>query len=185
MGTFFRSAATTVLVYLFSAGAYAGMIWTPSDLQDVRTVNLLQIAPIGATLNGGILAIFEDTDDMTDANALVVGDKGGLLEFTDNQDGTYTAKVSFGGVVTGSINMLGDEFKFGVNWGNGYVEDDSTSPGGADPTSVFLGFTDGLNSGHTLVVDVRAPQQVSLPATLFLIAPFALGLLRWRSRKAA
>ena len=56
---------------LLSLQATAATVWAPTDVEATGNVNILQFDAFGLSLNGGTLALFEDTDALTDANALV------------------------------------------------------------------------------------------------------------------
>ena len=122
--------------------------------------------------------MFDDSD--FGGNALVIGNDGGHVVFTDNQNGTWKAEVfdvtnTSGGSITLSSNT---NFVLGMNWGTGYFPDTSSTPR-SSPDTYLIEFN-GLNileqpvTGHTIAVDL-AP--IPLPAALWLFGSGLLGLV--------
>ncbi|MCX2980729.1 hypothetical protein EYC98_07535 [Halieaceae bacterium IMCC14734] len=164
---------------LLSAQATAATIWEPTDVDGTGNVNIVQFEPI-LSLNGGTLALFEDTDALTDANALVLGSDGGIFAFTDNLDGSFGVEALVANVSQGSTTIDGSQFVLGVNWGNGYVADAGWTQNGGDLTTFVIEWTDGQNAGASLAVDVSP---VPLPAAAWLFMS-AVGGMVIAKRKA-
>jgi hypothetical protein len=158
---------------LFAVNAGAATIWQPTD----GNVNVLQIGPLG-----GELALFEDTDALTGANALTLGSDGGIFEFTDNLDGSFTVEALVGGILQGVKSMNGNEFVLAVNWGSGYVADSSAQQNPSDPTTFALLFDDGVTSGQSIVVDIA---EVPLPAAAWLFMSALMGVTGAKVRNRA
>lgn len=155
---------------LASMTANAATIWQPTDVAGTGNVNIIQIEILDLTLNGGTLALFEDTSGMT--NGLVLGSGGGIFEFTDNGGGSFKVEAFIGTSSQGFITMNGNEFILGVSWGGGYVGDSSYTQNATDLTSYIIDFSDGSNSGNTLAVDL---QPIPLPAAAFLFGSALIG----------
>lgn len=168
-------AATTFM--LATSAATATTIWTPTNMD----TDFIQFdfagnsdAGAGISTNGGILALFDDSDTAF-ANALVIGEDGGQVVFTDNTDGSWNAAFfNVGGIAGGSITLSGDNsFSLGMDWGNGYVGDSNASLLSSPDT--YLVVFDGVDkSGNTLAVDL-AP--VPVPAAVWLFGTGLLGIV--------
>ena len=180
MKKYFGTILSTLAVLVFAASASATTIWEPTDVTVTGDVNIIQLDSVGLSLNGGTLALFEDTDALVAGNALVLGSGGGQFFFTDNSNGTFTVDALINSVSQGSILMTGMEFILAVDWGNGYVGDLGFSQNATDPTSFILDFDDGVKTGSSLVVDIMV---VPLPAAAWLFGSALLGLVAVKRRK--
>jgi len=180
MKKYFINCLGVLAAFVFAANCGAATIWEPTDVTVTGDVNILQFPGFGLTLNGGSLALFEDTDALTPANALVLGSIGGQFSFTDNLNGTFTVDALINNVSQGTTLITGDEFILAVDWGNGYVGDSSYTQDAADPTSFLIAFDDGLNTGSSLAVDIAV---VPLPAAAWLFGTALIGLVAVKRRK--
>ena len=166
---------------VFAANASAATIWAPTDVNVEGDVNVIQVDEF-LTLDGGSLALFEDTDTLVGGNPLVLGSGGGQFFFTANPNGTFTVEALVNNISQGSIVMNGMEFKLAVDWGNGngYVGDFAFSQNATDPTAFVLSFNDGVKEGSSLVIDIMV---VPLPAAAWLFGSALLGLVAVKRRK--
>jgi hypothetical protein len=176
------AAATFMLT---TSAATASTIWAPTNMD----TDFIQFdfagnpnAGAGISTNGGTLALFDDSDTGF-ANALVIGENGGQVVFTDNNDGSWNAEVfDVTNTSGGSITLSGDNrFTLGMDWGAGYYGDSNASLLSSPDTYlvVFDGFagldgTGGPISGNTLAVDL-AP--VPVPAAVWLFGTGLLGIV--------
>jgi hypothetical protein len=173
---------------LASSVATAATVWAPTN-QDTDFLQLdfagnPDTGP-GIKTNGGTLALFDDSD--FGGNALEIGEDGGHVIFTDNQDGSWNAEVfdvtnTSGGSITLSNNA---NFVLGIDWGLGYFGDTNSTLISSPDT--YLIVFDGLNaleqrvSGNTLAVDL-AP--IPVPAAVWLFGTGLLGLVAVMRRRA-
>ena len=175
---------------LASSVATAATIWAPTNID----TDFIQFdfagnpnAGAGISTNGGTLALFDDSDT-TFANALIIGQNGGQVVFTDNNDGSWNAEVfDVSNTSGGSITLSGDNsFSLGMDWGMGYFGDSNASLLSSPDT--YLVVFDGYDefersiSGNTLAVDL-AP--VPVPAAVWLFGSGLLGLVGIARRKTA
>lgn len=165
-----KKALVVVGFLCVSVASSAATIWTPTN----ENVNIVQIDVV-LSLNGGSLALFENGDALTAANALVLGTSGGLFEFTDIGSGNYQVEAFVGIASQGTKVLNGDDFVLGVDWGNGFVSDSSYTQSPSDATVYTIAFNDGVNSGTSLAVDL-ALSEVPLPAAAWLFGSALLGL---------
>jgi len=175
---FGKMAALAGLV-LVSGAAGAATIWEPTDVVADGNVNIIVAPGVGLTLNGGTLALFEDTD-VGFSTPLALGSAGGILAFTDVGGGNYKVEAFSAGISQGMITINGFEFVLGVNWGSGYVGDVSTVQNGGDLTSYLINFTDGVNSGNVFAVDLTP---IPLPAAAWLFGSALIGLAALSRRR--
>jgi hypothetical protein len=166
----------------------AATIWAPTN-QDTDFIQLNFAgnpnAGPGISTNGGTLALFDDSDFGGDA--LEIGQDGGQVVFTDNEDGSWNAEFfnvtnTSGGSITLSNNA---NFVLGIDWGLGYYGDTNSTLISSPDT--YLIVFDGMNalgtvSGNTLAVDL-AP--IPVPAAVWLFGSGLLGLLGFSRRKIA
>ncbi|MCP5131945.1 MAG: hypothetical protein H6985_20470 [Pseudomonadales bacterium] len=177
----FKSAVGFMTALMMSAAAQAATIWEPTDVSGSGNVNIIQFNIPGLSLNGGTLALFEDTD-VAFSNPLALGSNGGIFAFTDNNNGTFSVQALVNNIPQGpALVMNGWEFSFGVNWGNGYVGDSGYIQDSGDSNTYLISFTDGNNAGESLAVDLTP---VPLPAAAMLFGSALLGLVGIKRRKA-
>jgi hypothetical protein len=172
---------------LTASVATAATIWAPTN-EDTDFIQLdfagNPNAGPGISTNGGQLALFDDSD--FGGNALVIGDSGGHVVFTDNMDGSWNAEVfdvtnTSGGSITLSNNT---NFVLGMDWGFGYYGD--TNAALVSSPDTYLIVFDGLDaneeriSGNTLAVDL-AP--IPVPAAVWLFGTGLLGLVAVARRR--
>lgn len=168
---------------VLSVQANAATIWQPTD----GNVNILKISFLGIDLNGGSLALFEDANNFS-GPALVLGSNGGVFEFTDNLNGTYTVNAKVANVSVGTLLITDSNFMFGVKWGAGaYVGDASYVQNPTDLTSYQIFFNDGPNSGNIYAVDLElaAIPDIPVPAAAWLFGSALCGLVAVGRRKLA
>ena len=159
---------------LATSAASAATIWTPTSI-DTDFILDFPGNP-GISTNGGTLALFDDSDTGF-GNALVIGQSGGEVVFSDNNNGTWKAEVfDVNNTSGGSIPLSGNtNFSLGIDWGAGYFGDTNSSLLSSPDT--YLIVFDGSNgledriSGNTLAVDLGP---IPLPAAAWL---FGTGLL--------
>lgn len=178
----------TAAALVFAASTVtAATTWAPTntdtDFIQLELPGIPDAFP-GIETNGGILALFDDSD--FGGNALVIGQNGGHVVFSDNLDGSWNAEVfdianTSGGSITLSDNY---NFKLGVDWGAGYFGDTNASLLSSPDTYliVFDGFDaqDRPRSGATLAVDL-AP--IPVPAAVWLFGSGLLGLVAVARRR--
>ena len=167
----------------------AATVWAPTN-EDTDFIQLdfsgTPNAGPGISTNGGTLALFDDSD--FGGNALVIGQMGGHVVFSDNMDGSWDAEFfdisnTSGGSITLSNNP---SFKLGIDWGAGYFGDSNATLISSPDT--YLIVFDGRDaqgrriSGNTLAVDL-AP--IPIPAAAWLFGSGLLGLLGFARRKRA
>lgn len=173
---------------ILSTQASAATIWQPTDVNSTGNVNIIEVAFLGINLNGGQLALFEDANDFS-GPALILGSNGGVFEFKDNLNGTYTVDAKVGGASLGpTLTITGSQFMFGVKWGAGaFVGDTSYVQNPADITTFYLTFSDGSHTGTALAVDLEIASipDVPVPAAAWLFGSALLGLTAIGRRKAA
>ena len=179
MKNVFRSLVVSVVALVGAGSAFGATIWQPTDVDGTGNVNVIQAGPL--SIGTGTLALFEDTDALDPGNALVLGSDGGLFEFTDNNDGTFTVASFVNNVFQGDITMDGDEFILAVDWGLGYVADSVATQDLNDVSSWYLEFNDGVSNGISLAVDL---QPVPLPAAAWLFGSALLGMVALARRRA-
>lgn len=172
-------AAAAALV--FTMETHAATVWLPTDVVAQGDVNVIELPSFGISLNGGTLALFEDTDPLASGAGLVLGGAGGRFEFSDVGSGNYSVEGFVNGASVGSITMNGTEFKLAVDWGGGFVGDDNFAQAGGDNYSYLIDFSDGPNSGSTLAIDLTP---VPLPAAAWLFGTAVLGLAAIGRRRA-
>lgn len=169
------TAATFMLV---TATATAATIWVPTNI-DTDFIQFDFDSGPGISTNGGTLSLFDDSDTGF-ANALEIGQDGGHVVFTDNNDGSWNAEVfDVTNTSGGSITLSGDNsFSLGVDWGAGYFGDTNFSLlSSPDTYLVVFDGIDGLGdriSGNTLAVDL-AP--IPVPAAAWLFGTGLLGIV--------
>jgi hypothetical protein len=175
-------AVCACLFALITTSATAATIWAPTNID----TDFIQV-DFGISTNGGILALFDDSDTAF-ANALEIGQNGGQVVFTDNNDGSWNAEVfDVTSTSGGSITLSGNNsFSLGMNWGTGYFGDTNASLTSSPDTYliVFEGLdgSGGRLSGNTLAVDL-AP--IPIPAAIWLFGSGLLGLVGIARRKKA
>ena len=173
------TAATFMLI---TSAATATTIWAPTNI-DTDFIQF-DFNP-GISTNGGTLALFDDSDTGF-GNALVIGQDGGQVVFTDNNDGSWSAEVfDVSNVSGGSITLSGNtDFLLGIDWGAGYFGDTNSSLLSSPDT--YLIVFDGINglgdriSGNTLAVDL-AP--IPVPAAVWLFGTGLLGIVAIARRR--
>jgi len=178
---------TMTAFLLASSSATAATIWAPTN-EDTDFIQLdfagTPDAGRGISTNGGTLALFDDSD--FGGTALVIGEDGGQVVFTDNNDGSWNAEVIYKNDTSGgSITLSGNaNFTLGMDWGFGYVGDsDATLISSPDTyLIVFDGYDAQENriSGNTLAVDL-AP--IPVPAAVWLFGTGLIGLVAVARRK--
>lgn len=185
------AAATLTLT---ASVASAATIWAPTN-DDTDFIQLdfggNPDAGPGIKTNGGTLALFDDdfANDLNSGAALVIGQTGGHVVFTENADGTaWNAEVFDVSNVSGGSITLTDSFNFvlGVNWGLGYYGDtNSTKISSPDTRLIVFDGMDGDEekiSGNTLAVDLDlAP--IPVPAAVWLFGTGLLGLVAVARRR--
>lgn len=174
--------ASAVLT-LASTSVGAATIWFPtSGDTDFLQFDIGQGGG-GISTNGGQLALFDDTDDMTAANALVIGDSGGQVFFTQ-LGADWLAEVNGNSMVLEDDNL----FTLGMTWDGGatYYADWDTSKVGDD--SWLIVFAEGASGpgpggqkGNTLGVDLNP---IPVPAAVWLFGSGLLGLVGVARRRA-
>ena len=176
--------AAALMLTVSSAGA--ATIWAPTnDDTDFIQLDVNSIVDAGISTNGGTLALFDDED--FGGTALIIGDSGGQVVFSNNGDSTWNAEVfdssnTSGGSITLSNNAW---FTLGIDWGDGYFGDSNFSLS-SSPDSYLIVF-DGIAptgqalSGSTLAVDL-AP--IPVPAAVWLFGSGLLGLVAVARRRA-
>jgi len=158
-------------------------VWHPTN----EDADFIQFDVGPYTTNGGDLVMFDDSD--FGGNALVIGEAGGQVEFTDNMDGSWNAEVIFadmssGGSITLSVD---DSFVLGMTWDGGltyYGESNATLVSAPDDYRIaFQGqqVTGAPVVGRTLAIDI-AP--VPVPAAAWLFGSGLLGLVGFARRRA-
>ncbi|MDB4575700.1 VPLPA-CTERM sorting domain-containing protein [bacterium] len=183
----FTHIITMASFLLASSVASAATIWAPTN-EDTDFIQLdfagTPVAGRGISTNGGTLALFDDSD--FGGTALVIGEEGGQVVFSDNNDGSWNAEVIYkndtsGGSITLSNNA---NFTLGMDWGFGYVGDsDATLISSPDTYLILFDGLDGQEthySGNTLAVDL-AP--VPVPAAVWLFGTGLIGLVAVARRK--
>jgi hypothetical protein len=172
--------ASAVLT-LASSSVGAATVWLPTS-GDTDFIQLdIGQGQGGISTNGGSLALFDDTDDMTSSNALVIGDSGGQVFFTD-LGGDWRAQINGSSIVLEENNW----FKLGITWdGTTYYGDSDASLVGDDSwLIVFAEQGPGPGPGrrgNTLAVDL-AP--IPVPAAVWLFGTGLLGLVGVARRRA-
>ena len=166
-------------------------VWHPTN-EDTDFIQLDFGGDAGISTNGGILALFDDDTGLT-GPALVIGQNGGHVVFSDNGDGSWDAEVfDVTNTSGGSITLLGGDanFELGISWnGGGFYWGDTGYSLQSSPDTyliVFDGFVqtpDGVRrkSGSTLAVDL-AP--IPVPAAVWLFGSGLLGLVGVARRRA-
>ena len=170
-----------------SSVASAATIWAPTN-EDTDFIQLdfagTPDAGRGISTNGGTLALFDDAD--FGGTALVIGEDGGQVVFTDNNDGSWNAEFfDESDTSGGSITLSGNaNFTLGMDWGMGYVGDSNATLISSPDTYliVFDGYDAQENpiSGNTLAVDL-AP--IPVPAAVWLFGTGLIGLVAVARRK--
>ncbi len=171
------AAATFMLA---TSAATATTIWAPTS-EDTEFIQF-DFGGSGISTNGGILALFDDSDTAF-ANALVIGQNGGEVVFTANGDGSWKAEVfDVSKTSGGSITLSGDNsFSLGMKWGAGYIGDSNASIlSSFDTYLVVFDDLDGRISGNTLAVDL-AP--IPVPAAVWLFGTGLLGIVSIARRR--
>jgi hypothetical protein len=173
---------TAATFMLATSAATAATIWAPTN-SDTDFIKF-DLNP-GISTNGGILALFDDSDAGF-GNALEIAQDGGEVRFSDNNDGSWNAEVfDVSNVSGGSITLSGNtNFLLGIDWGAGYFGDTNFSLLSSPDTYliVFDGI-DGLGnriSGNTLAVDL-AP--IPVPAAAWLFGTGLLGIVAIARRR--
>ncbi len=178
------AAATFMLA---TSAATATTIWAPTNID----IDFIQLDLPGLSTNGGNLALFDDSDTGF-ANALVIGQNGGQVVFTDNNDGSWNAEVfNVSNTSGGSITLSGDNsFSLGMDWGAGYYGDSNASLlSSPDTYLVVFDGTDaqgGRISGNTLAADLGIGTPilaVPVPAAAWLFGAGLIGLVSVARRK--
>ena len=177
----FTHIITMASFLLASSVASAATIWAPTN-EDTDFIQLdfagTPDAGRGISTNGGTLALFDDSD--FGGTALVIGQQGGQVVFSDNNDGSWNAEFfDVSKASGGSITLSGDNsFSLGMDWSAGYYGDSNATLISSPDT--YLIIFDGLDgsgakiSGNTLAVDL-AP--VPVPAAVWLFGSGLLGLV--------
>ena len=177
----FKKLLLITTFMLASTAATAATIWAPTNID----TDFIQFGSI--TTNGGILALFDDSDSGF-GNALEIGQDGGQVVFTDNMDGSWNAEVfDVSNVSGGSLTLTGNtNFSLGIDWGAGYFGDTNFSLISSPDTYliVFYGFNNlgDRISGNTQAVDL-AP--IPVPAAVWLFGSGIIGLIGVARRKKA
>ena len=167
----------------------AATIWTPTN----EDTDFIQLEIMSITTNGGTLALFDDAD--FGGNALIIGQNGGQVVFTDNNNGSWSAQFfDASNTLSGSIILSNNpNFILGMTWGLGYVPDDMNPLLISTPDTYLISFN-GVNgfqqgiSGQTLAVDLSpvdddwAPVPVPAAAWLFGSALLVVAGLAKRER---
>ena len=155
-------------------------VWHPTN-EDTDFIQLDLGGGYGITTNGGDLALFDDSD--FGGTALVIGQDGGNVVFSDNGDGSWNAEVFDGSNTSGgSITLSGNaNFVLGISWDGGttYWGDNGTPSLQSSPDTYLIVFdgSDGQQrpiSGNTLAVDL-AP--IPVPPAVWLFGSGLLGLV--------
>jgi len=188
MKILFYLASAALILASTSANA---TVWHPTN-EDTDFIQLDFGGGSGISTNGGILALFDDDTGLT-GPALVIGQDGGHVVFSDNMDGSWDAEVfDMNNASGGSITLLGGDanFELGISWnGGGLYWGDTGSSIQSSPDTYLIVF-DGLvqtpdgprrRSGSTLAVDL-AP--IPVPAAVWLFGSGLLGLVGVARRRA-
>lgn len=184
-------SCTVLITSLFFSplSAEAATVWAPtnedSDFIQFDFAGNPNTGP-GISTNGGTLALFDDSD--FGGNALVIGQMGGHIVFTDNTDGSWDAEFfDISNTSGGSITLSNDSsYTLGIDWGAGYFGDSNATLISSPDT--YLIVFDGVDaqgrriSGNTLAVDL-AP--IPVPAAVWLFGSGLLGLAGLARRKTA
>ena len=183
----FTHIITMASFLLASSVASAATIWAPTN-EDTDFIQLdfagTPDAGRGISTNGGTLALFDDSD--FGGTALVIGQQGGQVVFTDNNDGSWNAEFfDVSEISGGSITLSGNaNFTLGMDWGLGYFGDSNATLISSPDTYliVFDGYDAQENpiSGNTLAVDL-AP--IPVPAAVWLFGTGLIGLVAVARRK--
>ena len=184
---------TAAVLALSSSTLNAATIWSPTNTD----TDFIQLdfaghsdAGLGIRTNGGTLALFDDNTGFL-GDALIIGENGGHVLFSDNTDGSWNAEVfDLHNISGGSITLShNSNFVLGIDWGAGYYGDsNATLLSSPDTYLIIFDGYDGQQSrisGNTLAVDL-AP--VPIPATVWLFGSGLLGLatlVRRRYRRQA
>ena len=158
-------------------------VWHPTNID----VDFIQFDIGPYTTNGGDLVMFDDSD--FGGTALVIGEAGGQVEFTDNMDGSWNAEVIFADMSSGgSITLSNDKnFVLGMTWDSGasyYAESNATLVSAPDDYRIAFQGEKGTGEpvvGRTLAIDV-AP--IPVPAAAWLFGSGLLGLVGVARRRA-
>ena len=170
-----------------SSVASAATIWAPTN-EDTDFIQLdfagTPVAGPGISTNGGTLALFDESD--FGGNALVIGEDGGQVVITDNNNGSWNAEFfDKNDTSGGSITLLDNaNFMLGMDWGMGYVGDSNATLVSSPDTYliVFHGYDNPDNhiTANTLAVDL-AP--IPVPAAVWLFGTGLIGLVAVARRK--
>jgi hypothetical protein len=180
-------------VFILASTSVNATVWHPTNEDtDFIQLNFGAGGAQGITTNGGILALFDDDDGLDPAEALVIGDAGGHVVFSDLGNGDWNAEVfdvtnTSGGSIT--LNN-GSNFILGISWNGGtsYFGESGASVQ-SSPDAYLISF-DGIKpgptgprrvSGSTLAVDL-AP--IPVPAAVWLFGSGLLGLVGVARRRA-
>ena len=154
----------------------ADTVWSPNG----EDVNVIQLSFPTLSLHGGTLALFEDTDSLDSANALVLGSDGGTFKFIEESEGSYRVESYVDDALQDFITMSGSEFVLAVDWGNGYVPNTRYFEIEKLPSSYYVFFREGLNHGRLFMNEVTP---VPVPGAAFLFGSALIGLAslrKWR-----
>jgi hypothetical protein len=162
-------------------------VWHPTN-EDTDFIQLNFGGDLGISTNGGDLALFDDNTGLT-GPALVIGQDGGHVVFSDNGDGSWNAEVfdvtnTSGGSITLSNNT---NFVLGISWNGGAKYWGDTGSSLQSSPDAYLIVFDGIApgpkriSGSTLAVDL-AP--IPVPPAVWLFGSGLLGLVGVARRRA-
>ena len=152
---------------LMASQVNAATVFAPTDA-DINFLN--------GNLGGGVLAMFDDSDQGYTGPSLIVG-----LPDIVGITGPFTNNDHIAANTNGTLTLTGsNQFILGLNIGGNWLTDTSVVSVGANAFQVSFN-----NNGTFLTVDVQVIPAVPVPAAVWLFGSGLIGLVGIARRKKA